>query len=364
MTNGARILSPSAASKVCTDGRGASLMEQPTDTDLMRGVAQGSEAALGALHRRFVRAVFGVAARSLDRATAEDVVQEVFLSVWRNAARFDPERGTVRAWLLQIAHFRTLNELRRQSRQPPIEPDTDGDILADMPAGDPELVDAIATERRRTALRAALDELPPLQRAALDLAFFDDLTHAQVAEALKAPLGTTKTRIRTGLEKLRGRLGPQWAALIAIGALVIVVARQTREHATLARYDRALSMVTASDSVNFRLAPGVGMPDETHARYRGRAGAGIAIVTFSKFPPAPAGTTYQAWARCGGTWISLGTVEPDENGAARSIAENDALAMPPDAVRVTIEPQGGSPAPGSRIVAAWTPTPGTTSTAH
>jgi RNA polymerase sigma-70 factor (ECF subfamily) len=89
-------------------------------------VAGGSAEALGLLHRRFVRLILGVAAHTLDRAAAEDLVQEIFLEVWRNADRFDPERGTVRSWILQIAHFRLLNELRRRSRRPEIVPDPEG----------------------------------------------------------------------------------------------------------------------------------------------------------------------------------------------------------------------------------------------
>src|SRR5204862_7078203 len=168
-----------------------------------------------------------------------------------------------------------------------------------------------ATQHSRTALRAAIGELPPLQREALDLAFFDDLTHEQVATELDLPLGTTKTRIRAGLQKLRDKLGPQWAALVALGLLVALGIRYRSEHATLERYDRALSMVTASDSVNLRLGPMPGRPEEMHARYRGRPGVGTAVITFSKFPPAPEGRTYQAWARHGATWTSLGTVRPD-----------------------------------------------------
>src|SRR5439155_19515882 len=89
-----------------------------SDAELMHQVAAGSEEALGLLHRRFARLVFGLAVQTLDRAAAEDLVQEVFLAVWRNATTFDPERGSVRAWLLQIAHFRMLNELRRRSGSP------------------------------------------------------------------------------------------------------------------------------------------------------------------------------------------------------------------------------------------------------
>ena len=147
-------------------------------------------------------------------------------------------------------------------------------------------------------------------------------------------------------------LGPQWAALVALGLLAAVAVRWAGEHATLARYDRALALVTASDSVNLRLAPVAGTPPATHARYRGRAGAGMAVVTFSGFPPAPAGRVYQAWARHGSTWTSLGTVLPDA-GSARLIAESPVLAALPDTLEVTLEPRAGSATPSGPVVVAW-----------
>src|SRR5689334_163722 len=255
------------------------------DEELMRQVADGSAEALGALHRRFARAIFRLATQTLDRAAAEDLVQDVFVAVWRNAARFDPERGTVRAWVFQIAHFRILNELRRRSRQPEIVPDPEGLVLERLPASSLGPHEAVSQRRRRQALDAALGTLPPAQREALDLVFADDLTHEQAAAELGLPLGTAKTRIRTGLQKLRVALGPHAAALVALGLLVALGIRTWSEHATLARYDRALSMVTASDSVNVRLAPSPGTPDATHARYRGRPGGALALVTLSNFPP-------------------------------------------------------------------------------
>ncbi len=288
-----------------------------TDVELMLEVAGGSEEALAVLHRRFARLVFGLALQALDRAAAEDIVQDVFLAVWRNAATFDPQRGSVRAWVLQIAHFRVLNELRRRSRQPAIEADAEGELLA-------------------------------------SLHFTGDLTHEEVAAELGVPLGTAKTRIRTALQKLRASVAPQWAALAALCLLVALGVRYRSEHATLGRYDRALSMLTASDSVNLRLSALPGLPEDMHARYRGRPGVGMAVVTLSKFPAPSPGETYQAWARRGTTWISLGTARPDADGSARLIAEAPALATLPDAVTVTVEPRGGSSAPSGRVVVAWT----------
>ena len=323
--------------------------EAVSDEELMRQVAGGSEESLAALHRRFARLILHLATPSLDRAAAEDLVQDVFLAVWRNAGRFDPERGTVRAWLLQIAHFRLLNELRRRSRQPEIVLDPDGLVLDRIPANGLGPSEAAAQQHRREALQAALDRLPPPQRDALALAFLDDLTHEQVAAELDVPLGTAKTRIRTGLQRLRSALGTQWAGVAALCLLAALGVRYLSERATLTRYDRALSMITASDSVNFRLAPMPPTPAGTHARYRGRPGAAIAIVTFSDFPPAPAGRIYQAWARHGSTWTSLGTV----SGSTRLIAEGAALSTLPDALQVTIEPRAGSATPSGPVVVAW-----------
>lgn len=329
--------------------------QAPGDEELMRQVAAGSAEALRLLHRRFARLIAGIAARTLDRAAVEDLVQDVFLTVWRNAERFDPERGTVRSWVLQITHFRLLNELRRRNRQPEIVPDPEGFVLASLPADEPGPAEVAWQERRRAILQSALDELPPPQREALGLAFLGDLTHEQVAAKLGLPLGTAKTRIRAGLQRLRSTLGPHWAVLGTLCLLAVLGIRYLSEHATMARYDRALSMVTASDSVNLRLAPVAGTPAGTHARYRARAGVAIAVVTFSEFPPAPAGQTYQAWVRHGTTWTSLGTAAPDASGSARLIPEDPALATLPDAVEVTLEPRAGSTAPSGRVIVAWTP---------
>jgi len=325
------------------------------DAELMRQVADGSTEALGLLHRRFARSIFRLAARTLDRAAVEDLVQDVFLAVWRNARRFDPERGTVRAWIFQIAHFRVLNELRRRSRQPEIVPDPVGILLDEFPAGGAGPPDAVAEQHRRGVLQSALDGLSPPQREAIGLAFLDDLTHEQVAAELGLPLGTAKTRIRTGLQKLRASLGPQWAALVALCLLAALGVRYRAEQATLARSDRALAMITASDSVNLRLAPLFGTPTEAHARYRGRAGVDIAVVTFSRLPPPPAGQVYRAWARHGSTWTLLGAADLDADGNARLIAENPALAALPDGVQVTLEPHGESATPSGPVVAEWSP---------
>jgi RNA polymerase sigma-70 factor (ECF subfamily) len=325
------------------------------DEELMQQVAGGSTEAFAQLHRRFAPAVLRLALHTLDRAAAEDLVQDVFLAVWGNAGRFDPERGTVRTWLMQIAHFRLLNELRRRSRQPAIVADPDGLVLDGVPTRDPGPAEAVWQRHRRAIVEAALDGLPSPQREAIGLAFGEDLTHEQVASELDLPLGTAKTRIRAGLRNLRGTLGPKWAALALLSLAAAFGIRYRSEHAMLARYERALSMVTSSDSVNLRLGPLAGTPEETHARYRGRSGVGTAVITFSKFPAAPSGQVYQGWVRHGATWTSLGTATPDAEGNARLIAESPALGALPDAVEVTREPAPGGAVPSGPAVVAWGP---------
>ena len=327
--------------------------QDPTDADLMRQVADGSEPAFAALYGRFARPILGLAVQSLDRATAEDIVQDVFLTIWRHADTFDPERGTVRAWILQIAHHRVLNELRRRSRKP--AGDGDGRLLGEIEGRDPGPAERTIEKHRREVLGAALEELPRAQREALDLAFFDDLTHEQVATRLDVPLGTAKTRIRAGLQKLRASVVPRFGTFAALTLLIALGLHSWTLERTRARDDRALTMLTASDSVNLRLAPTVPVvPAATHARYRGRPGSETAVVTLSNFPPPTTGETYQIRVRHADRWTSLGTVRPDASGSARLIAESPALTALPDEVVVTAERTPGGSAPSERVVVGWT----------
>lgn len=178
----------------------------PSDEALMRQLAAGREEALGTLYRRHASLILNLAAHSLDRSAAEEIVQGVFLSVWRHAAVFTPQRGTFRAWLMQMARYRILNELRRWSRRPQLGPDPDDLLLGSLPDNGPEPAEAFWRKALRSTVRSAMEELPPSQRRALDLALFKDLTHEQAATELGIPLGTAKTRIRSGLQRLRGRL--------------------------------------------------------------------------------------------------------------------------------------------------------------
>ncbi len=320
----------------------------------MQCLAAGRHEALRELHSRYAARIFRVAVQSLDRDTAEDIVQDVFVAVWRKADTFDLERGSFRAWVFQIAHFRILNELRSRNRRANLEPFAEG-LEVSLPDPSPGPEEVVQRGEEHAALRSAMEALPPAQRQAVRLAFVGDLSHDQVARKLNLPLGTAKTRIRAGLQRLRTRLAAAVAvAVVGIaGTLIPLGLRYHSEQAARRVDERALALVTASDTVTIRMTAIPGWPRTMHATYRGRPGSPTAIVTFSHFTQAPAGQTYQAWVLYRGTWISLGTARPDASGEARLIAEGPAVTALPEAVRVTLEPLGGSGYPEGPVVVDW-----------
>ena len=320
------------------------------DEDLMQQLAAGRQEALGPLYSRYAARIFSLAVQSLDRATAEEIVQEVFLAVWRKAATFAAERGTFRAWLFQIAHYRILNELRRRSRRPQLEEDPDGVRLEQSPDPMPGPDEIVAGEAQRVEVHGALEALPQAQRRAVELAFLEGLTHEQVATKLAVPLGTTKTRIRAGLQKLRVRLAPALSALIIVAAGLGAAIGIHNEQAARTLDARALALLTSSETVAIRLRAAPGVPPETHAVYRGQTGMTVAVVNLEKFRPAPSGETYQVWVRHGQTWTSVGTVRPDASGGARLIVQGPAVTPLPDGVQITREPARGSPSPQGPVV--------------
>jgi RNA polymerase sigma-70 factor (ECF subfamily) len=331
------------------------LSDNRSDEELLRALAAGHQEVLGPLYARYARLIFSLASQSLDRSAAEEIVQDVFLALWRKADSFDPLQGAVKPWILQLAHWRILNELRRQSRRPRTEPDPEGEQLGALPDAEPDPAERAWREERREVVRAALDTLPAAQRQAVAMAFVDDLTHEQVAQKLGLPLGTAKTRIRTGLLRMRTQLAPLAASLLAL-ALVVLGVRDLQQQQLLQRDDRALDVTSSSEAVPLRLVPASpSLPATAHASYRGRAGATTAVLTTEELPALPSDRTYQAWVRHGEQWASLGTFVVDGAGRARLIADNDALAQPPEAIEVTVEPAGGSAAPGGAVVLAWSP---------
>jgi RNA polymerase sigma-70 factor, ECF subfamily len=162
----------------------------------MRGISSGREEAMAELYDGYSSIVYSVALRVLgDTGRAEDVMQEVFMQLWRNPAAFDTNRGSLAAWLAVIARNRAIDALRKRRPESNIE---DVVVAADIDL-ESEAARKIAVEK----VRGVLAGMPAEQRRAIELAFFEGLTHTEVAAKLGEPLGTVKTRIRSALQALR-----------------------------------------------------------------------------------------------------------------------------------------------------------------
>jgi RNA polymerase sigma-70 factor (ECF subfamily) len=170
---------------------------------LVRSVAAGDQRALHALYERAHRPVFTLALRiTANRETAEEVTLDVFHDVWRHASRYEQANGTVLGWIMIQARSRAIDRVRFDQRRKRSQPD---EPAAATDAVHPDEV--ISFKQQSEALRSALSVLTPDERNAIEAAFFSELTHVQVAARLQEPLGTIKTRIRSGLHKLRQALG-------------------------------------------------------------------------------------------------------------------------------------------------------------
>jgi RNA polymerase sigma-70 factor (ECF subfamily) len=184
----------------------------PADGELVARAAQGEERAIGALYDRYGAVLYAVAYRIVgQRADAEEVVVEALAQAWRDAARFEAGRGSVAGWLTMIARSRALDLVRARGRRDRItasaaadRPDTP---LAMGEAG-PDPGGALDHDERRRQVRQALETLSPPQRQAIELAYFEGLSQSEIAERLQEPLGTVKTRVRLGMQKLRECLRP------------------------------------------------------------------------------------------------------------------------------------------------------------
>lgn len=184
-----------------SDARADAVPEQQWRA-LVHAVAAGDELALHALHERTHHVVFTLIMRIVDdRRTAEELVLDVFHDVWRRAASYDPEGGTVVGWILNQARSRAIDRIRyerRKKRSAP-DPSSDDDAVVDLD-------DVFEIGAQRRILSHALARLPADERVAIETTFFEGLTHVEAAARLQQPLGTLKTRIRAGLQKLRAML--------------------------------------------------------------------------------------------------------------------------------------------------------------
>lgn len=182
------------------------------DTDLIGRAAGGDERAMGVLYDRYGQVVYAVAYRIVgQRADAEEVVLDTFAQAWREATRFETARGSVAGWLTMIARSRALDLVRARSRRERITASAAAERPDSSPAmggwrGDPS--SGVDHAERQAHVRLALESLSPPQRRAIELAYFEGLSQSEIAELLQEPLGTIKTRVRLGMQKLREWLHP------------------------------------------------------------------------------------------------------------------------------------------------------------
>jgi RNA polymerase sigma factor (sigma-70 family) len=195
--------SPLASSVV---GLRAPWSEQPmsreaprrSDEELVEAVALADEHALGELYDRFGKVAYGLAYKILqDAALAEDAVQEAFLQIWRGAGSYRPDRAKASTWLLTFVHRRAVDLVRREQKRRTLP-------VGDEPQGmDPGADDEAVARSRREIVRDALRRLPAEQREPIELAYYAGLTQSELAERLEQPLGTIKSRMFSGLQRLR-----------------------------------------------------------------------------------------------------------------------------------------------------------------
>lgn len=182
----------------------ADAARDPADEVLLERVAGGDPAALSDLYERYRVVTYSLALKiTADAAAAEDVVQDAFLGVWRNAGRYTPARGSVRTWVLAIVHHRAIDLLRR--RRPTSDlPDAEAPPPPSLVL--PDIWPEVAGRLDRATVLAALATLSPIQREALELAYYGGLTQQEIAARTGAPLGTVKSRVRLGLLAMRTAL--------------------------------------------------------------------------------------------------------------------------------------------------------------
>src|SRR6478752_2301966 len=176
------------------------------DEDVMQLVRRGDARAFEVVYERHSRAAFSLAYRMTGkRVTAEEVVQEAFLALWRANARYDRTRGSVRTWILGIVHNRAIDALRRGMVHDRRRASDEG-IEERFEAAERTEVEVARREEARE-VHAALKELPPEQCKVIELAYFGGFSQSEIADMLDTPIGTIKGRMRLGLDKMRGQLG-------------------------------------------------------------------------------------------------------------------------------------------------------------
>jgi RNA polymerase sigma-70 factor (ECF subfamily) len=174
------------------------------DGDLAAGLSRRDPLAMEVLYDRLARQAFGLAYRILgDGPAAEDVVQEAFLTVWRQADRIDVARGKLSSFVLTLVHHKAIDAVRARRGQVARQVSVD---VADIEKAGADVSERVMQSLNRDEVRSALAAVPDDQRRTIEMAYYEGLTHVEIAEALGLPLGTVKSRLRLGLEKMRSAL--------------------------------------------------------------------------------------------------------------------------------------------------------------
>lgn len=176
-----------------------------SDAELMARVAQRDKRALEELYKQYAAAALGLALKMLgERNAAEEIVQEAFWRVWKRATTFELGRGQFTAWLFGIVHNLAIDEMRRRRVRPnTISTDTEEDALLELPDTEMDVAETAFAHVKGEQVRLALNKLPDAQRSVIELAYFEGLTHQEIAARLNEPIGTIHTRARLALQKLR-----------------------------------------------------------------------------------------------------------------------------------------------------------------
>lgn len=181
-----------------------------TDSALIAAVAAGDEAAMARLYDRFAPLVQAVAVRMLrDRASADELAEDVFVEIWRRAPQFDPARGGLATWIATIARSRGIDRIRARQRQGHVQLGDDDQPVGAITAPSIDPAAGVIAGEDRSRIERALRRLGADQREALELAYFHGLTQTEIAARLSRPLGTVKTHMRQGLIRLRDELRTQ-----------------------------------------------------------------------------------------------------------------------------------------------------------
>ena len=173
-------------------------------TNLISQIAEGDRAALSQLYDRYARILYAIAWKSLNSVEdCEEVVLEVFAQVWKIADRFDPDKGSIEQWIFTLARSRIIDRLRKIQRVSKVNAAIAAGKEIEFPTTSVDPIEAVEIVEQRQQVLTALDRIPLAQRRVIELAYYQGLTHAQIAACTGLSLGTVKTRLRLGLSKLK-----------------------------------------------------------------------------------------------------------------------------------------------------------------